>query len=90
MVETLDIFVFLQIAVAVMLVVVLYHVLFITVDLRKILRRVDDITREVENVIMKPISMADHILEWLLESIESAKSTPKSKKTKKKKVAKKK
>lgn len=60
----------LEIAVAVMLIVLLYHALFIAVDLRKILKRVDDVTEQIESVIMKPISMADHILQWILDRIE--------------------
>ena len=68
-----DILTFLLIIVAVMLIVVLYHILFIVVDLRKILRRVDDVTAEVEAMIMKPISMADQILQWVMEHIENKK-----------------
>ncbi len=60
----------LYIAVAVMLIVVLYHVIFIVVDLRKIARRFNDVTEEVETVIMKPISMADQALEWVLKFLE--------------------
>ncbi|MEI8230493.1 MAG: hypothetical protein WCG83_05175 [Candidatus Peregrinibacteria bacterium] len=61
----------LWIAVAVLVLIVLYHLIFIAVDLRKIFRRFEDITREVEGVIMKPLSMADKILEWLVEMVES-------------------
>lgn len=65
-----DVLTVLYIAVAVMLVVVLYHVLFIVVDLRKILRRMDALTRQLEAVIMKPLSVADRILEWMMEYVE--------------------
>lgn len=58
------------ILVAVMLVVVLYHVLFIVVDLRKIMRRVGDVSEQVEEIIMKPLTMTDKILEWVLQYIE--------------------
>lgn len=56
--------------VAVMLIVVLYHVLFIVVDLRKIVRRFEDITAQVEEVIMKPLSMADQAVQWVVEFIQ--------------------
>lgn len=56
----------LYIAVAVMLMIVLYHVIFIVVDLRKVLRRIDTVTEEVETVIMKPLSMTDQAIEWLV------------------------
>jgi len=60
----------LQIAALVMVLILLYHSLFIAVNLRKILRRVDDVSKEVEAVILKPISMADSILQWILDMIE--------------------
>ena len=66
-----DILDYLQITVAVLLVVVLYHFLFIAVDLRKVLRRIEVITKEVENLIMKPINVADHILEGIVKYLES-------------------
>ena len=67
-----EILLYLEIAIAIILIVVLYHVLFVAVDLRKILRRIDDVTREVEDVIMKPLSMVDSILQWVLDMIEES------------------
>lgn len=67
-----DILVSLQIAVAIMVIVVLYHFIFISVDLRKILRRLDDMTGQVEDLLLKPISMADHLMQWAIDSIEEA------------------
>ncbi|MDO8649175.1 MAG: hypothetical protein Q7R81_05335 [Candidatus Peregrinibacteria bacterium] len=68
-----DIMILLYIVVAVMLIIVLYHVLFIVWDLRKVMRRFDDISEQIESVIMKPISMADTILQWILEQVEHMK-----------------
>lgn len=65
-----DLLLGLQIVISVIVVVVLYHVLFIVVDLRKVLRRVDDITEQVEAIILKPISLADQILGKVMEMIE--------------------
>lgn len=65
--STMDIMNGLYTAVAVMLIVVLYHVLFIVVDLRKVMRRINVITEEVEMVIMKPLSMTDRALEWMIQ-----------------------
>lgn len=65
-----DVLMYLWILVAIMLVVVLYHVLFIVVDMRKISRRLNDVTEQVETVIMKPIEMTDSILQWVLDQIE--------------------
>ena len=66
-----DVLIGLYIVVAVMLIIVLYHALFVVVDLRKILRRVEDITAQVEAVILKPISMADQIMEWVIANIDA-------------------
>lgn len=77
-----DLLLGLQIVISVIVVVVLYHVLFIVVDLRKVLRRVDDITEQVEAIILKPISLADQILGKVMELMES---TAKEKKGKRKK-----
>ena len=79
-----DVLTYLQITVAVLLVVVLYHFLFIAVDLRKVLRRVEYVTKEVENVIMKPINAADYILEGIVKYLEEQGAT-KTKKTDSKK-----
>jgi cell shape-determining protein MreC len=65
-----DLLLGLQIIISVIVVVVLYHVLFIVVDLRKVLRRIDDITEQVETMILKPISLADQILGKVMEMIE--------------------
>lgn len=65
-----DIMMGLYIAVAVMLLIVLYHILFIVVDARKIARRIENLTQEVEAVIMKPLSMADQLLQWMVEFMQ--------------------
>jgi uncharacterized membrane protein YccC len=56
--------------VAVMVIVVLYHALFIMVDLRKITRRFEDMTSQVETVLLKPLSIADQAIQWLTEFID--------------------
>lgn len=65
-----DILSALWIAVAVLLLIVLYHVLFIVVDARKILRRIETITRELEAVLIKPLSLADKAFQWASEYFE--------------------
>lgn len=68
-----DILIALGILISMMLVVVLYHVLFIVVDLRKIVRRLNDVSTEVETMILKPISVADQLLQWGIEYMNSKK-----------------
>ena len=63
----------LSVAVAVMLIVVLYHVLFIVVDLRKIVRRIEGITEELETVILKPLAMTDKAIDWVVHHLEHSK-----------------
>lgn len=67
----------LYIVVGIMLAIVLYHILFIVVDLRKILRRIEGITAEVEGMIMKPIGLLDHLLQWVTEWVEAQADRPK-------------
>lgn len=66
-----DILIALGILISLMLVVILYHVLFIVVDLRKIVRRFNDVSTEVETMILKPISVADQLLQWGVEYMNS-------------------
>ena len=65
--------------VAVMLVVVLYHALFIVVDLRKIMRRLEDTTAQVEAMILKPLAILDDAFQWVMDHMHSQKKHPKGK-----------
>ena len=67
----------LYVVVGIMLVVVLYHILFIVVDLRKILRRIEGITAEVEGMILRPLGLLDHLLQWITEWVETQADRPK-------------
>lgn len=78
-----DVLLYLQITIAVLIVVILYNFLFVVVDVRRIMSRMNDVTQEVENVILKPIGMVDQVMEGILSYLESQtqESTPtKSKK----------
>ena len=61
---------FLYAVVAVMIIIALYHLMFILVDLRKVMRRFEDMTSQVEDVLMKPLAIADHAVQWVVEFIE--------------------
>jgi hypothetical protein len=63
----------LYIAVAIMVLIVLYHVLFIVVDVRKIVRRAANMTEEIQTVIMKPVSIADKAMDWVVGFLEGQK-----------------
>lgn len=71
--STADIMTGLYIAVAVLLLIVLYHLIFIVVSLRKVMKRVDNVTTEIETVILKPLSMTDQAIEWVSGFLEGKK-----------------
>ena len=52
----------LLIAVSILLLVVLYHILFIVVDVRRIARRFESLSQEIETVILKPLSLTDKLI----------------------------
>lgn len=59
--------------VAVMIIVVLYHLLFIVVDLRKIMRRFEETTAQVEAMILKPLAIIDEAFSWVIDHVQHAK-----------------
>lgn len=73
MISASDLLLGMEFAIAILVLIVLYHVIFIVVDLRKVMRRVEGLTQELEDVLMKPLSMIDSILQWILDTIESGK-----------------
>lgn len=73
MISASDLLLGMEFAILILLLIVLYHVIFIVVDLRKIMRRVEGLSQELEDVLMKPLSMVDAILQWVLDMIESGK-----------------
>jgi len=75
----------LNVVVYVMLIVVLYHVIFLAVDLRKIMRRIEGITEELEAVILKPLSMTDKAFKWMMHHMEEGETSLKRGARKKKK-----
>ncbi len=66
-----DAITFLTILAIVMAVIVLYHVIFIVIRVRKITERVDDVTKEVEGMIMKPLSLMEESMAWVTEFLLS-------------------
>lgn len=48
----------LQIAIAVVVLIILYHTLFIVVNLRKSTTRIENVTKNVEQTILEPIETA--------------------------------
>ena len=61
------------ILVGVMLVVILYNLLFVVVDLRKIMRRISSVSGQVESVVAKPLEVADQAMEWAIHQLQGNK-----------------
>ena len=82
--ETMNLLAFLRILVDVLIVIVLYNVRFIVVEFRKITRRIEGITEELEIMILKPLSLTDKAFEWVADAVEKKgkKSSKKKKSTK--------
>jgi hypothetical protein len=62
----------LMIAVLIGILIALYHLIFIAVDLRKVIRRAERLTGEVESVVHKPLAVTDKLLKWVIHFIEAA------------------
>lgn len=65
--------------VAVMIIVVLYHTLFIIVDLRKIMRRFEETTAQIEATLLKPLAIIDEAFQWVMDHLHSRKKKHTSK-----------
>lgn len=86
--STGDIIILLEITTFVFLIALLYNLIFAVVSLRKILKRADTVTKQVEQVVLKPISIADATVDWVTHLLEGhPKKTAKQTATKKKSAA---
>lgn len=65
--------------VGVMIIIVLYHVLFIVVDLRKIMRRFEETTEQVESMLLKPLAIIDEAFAWIIDHLQTKKKGKKAK-----------
>ncbi len=77
-----DVLMFLAILAVVMLIVLLYHLIFIAVDVRKITARINDVTKELEEVIMTPLALIENSMTWITEMVMSLYGEEKEKKKK--------
>lgn len=48
-----------------LLAIFLYHLIFVVMDLRQIAKRLNDITAEVEEMVMAPVQVASQAFGWL-------------------------
>lgn len=66
-----DVLTFLSIIAVAMLIILLYHLIFAAVSLKRIADRMDDLSKDVEAIILKPIGAIDYVLDWFLSVVES-------------------
>ncbi len=75
-----DVLMFLSIVAVAMLIILLYHLIFASVSLKRMAQRMDDLSKDVEAIILKPISAIDYVLEWFLAVVESMRDDSSKKK----------
>ncbi len=64
-----DILTLLLIVAAVMLVIVLYHLMFVAFNLRRISRDVRGVTDRLEEAIGKPLDALNYMIDWVTETV---------------------
>ena len=69
MIQTLgDVFLLVTIisvgVVAFLLAIFLYHLVFVVMDLRKVMKRVNEISAQIEDMLVKPVEVAGIALGW--------------------------
>ena len=72
--------------------ILLYHLVFVVMDLRRVMRRLSDLTEQIEGMLMRPVELIAEVFDWLKERVWDAyvadgwhKGNSESKKKKKKK-----
>jgi hypothetical protein len=65
-----DVITLLTIVALVMVIVLLYHLIFFSVSLRRISSRWDDLSKEIEALILKPIGAVEYVLDWFASMVE--------------------
>ncbi|MBP7113918.1 MAG: hypothetical protein KBA40_00520 [Candidatus Peribacteraceae bacterium] len=77
-----DVLTLLSIIAVAMLIILLYHLIFASVSLKRIADRMDELSKDVEAIILKPIGAIDYVLDWFLSVVESMREDKKPKKGK--------
>jgi hypothetical protein len=65
--------------------VFLYHIIFVVMDLRQVMKRVNDVTAEIEEVIMKPVEATAVAFAWIQKLLWDLLSDGSAKRKEKKK-----
>ncbi len=74
-----DLFLLLKILAVLLGIIVLYQLVFATLSLRRLLKRYDLLSQDIEALIVKPVSAIDSIIDWFLAVMEGMQSSKKEK-----------
>ncbi len=75
-----DILTILSVIAVGMVIILLYHLIFVSVSLRRIADRMDDLTKEVEAIILKPIGAIEYLIDWFASAVEGMRDSNEQKK----------
>ena len=59
-----DVLTILSVIAVAMIIILVYHLIFVSVSLRRIADRMDDLSKEIEGLVLKPIGAIECLLEW--------------------------
>lgn len=65
-----DILTVLSVIAVLMVIVLVYHLIFVSVSLRRIAERMDDLSKEVEGLVLKPIGAVEYLIDWFAGAVE--------------------
>ncbi len=65
-----DILSILSVIAVLMIIILVYHLIFVSVSLRRIADRMDDLSKEVEGLILKPIGAVEFLIDWFASTVE--------------------
>lgn len=69
-----DILTLLSVIAVLMLIVLFYHLIFVSVSLRRIADRMDDLSKEIEGLVLKPIGAIEYLIDWFASAVEGMRS----------------
>lgn len=52
-----------------LLAVFLYHLIFIVMDLREVMRRLNVLTAQIEEMLVQPVELVSQIVEWVKDKV---------------------
>ena len=65
-----DVLTLLSIVAVGMLIILLYNLIFFSMSLRRISERIDDLSKDIEAIVLKPIGALDYVVDWFIGAIE--------------------